>query len=138
MHKSIIILAETLRGRPAEALNVMGHLSQAIGAQAKGSADARFVDYQDQEGGRYPGISWWPLICLSGRPTKMWAYWDELVSRDLPRGAFFETMLTGGSEEQVRKTAEHARPDLPLLGVAVFGEAAVLDPLGRKFSLWKA
>lgn len=137
MQKSIIVLAETLRGRPAEALNVMGHLSQAIGAQAQGGTDARFVDYQDQDGGRYPGISWWPLICLSGRPTKMWAYWDELVTRDLARGAFFETMLVGGSEEQLRATAERPRAELPILGVAAFGDAATLDPLGRKFSLWR-
>jgi hypothetical protein len=137
MKRSTIILFDGLHTRPGVTLNIAAHLAQSITAQSGLRADGRFVDYVDKSGATYPSISWWPVIILSGRRAKMWACWDQIETLDLPRAAFFESMLEGGSEIQLTRTALLDRQDLELLGVAAFGDIATLQPITRQFSLWR-
>ena len=50
----------------------------------------------------------------------------------------FTQSMTGGSfVEQMERTGQFAEAELDYWGLAVFGPKQAVDPLTRKFSLWR-
>ena len=80
-------------------------------------------------------LSWWPLIVLSGRAAKVEELWRATRGLGWPSACFLETMIHGGSENQLAATQEIRSDALPIIAVAVHGPADALDT--RKLSLWK-
>lgn len=116
----------------------LGHVTAGLVASQSGRLDElSFVEYKSRDGQIFPWISDWPFIVLKGGGGQLKTFRAALLERELPCAAYLDTMLTGGSQAQQEATAQRSQEDLAVLAVATFGEAAVLDELTRKFSLWR-
>jgi hypothetical protein len=137
MYKTIIVLNEEYTQNLPVIVNAVGHVAQSVGAQLATFDHARFAEYVDAGGHKYPSISWWPVIILKGRPSKIWAYLDALEQQGAPRAAFLSTMIEDGSDIQLARTAGLRRDQLGIVALAGFGKADALAPLTKRFSLWR-
>lgn len=134
--KTIIVLSSQFAGPAATLMNAACHLAHGLGREREREGE-RFVDYVDGSGRRLSTLSFWPLILLEGKPTKMWAFFDALAHAGVPHGAFVDTMIDGGSEVQLQRTQESTRDHLGLVAVAGFGSADLFAPLTKRFSVWR-
>lgn len=122
------------------ALNVVGHLGACLGA---------FADDRDRLMGRptlvdasgvaHRGVAQHPFIVLKAKPVQVRKTVElardepELFLADYPR-----EMLTTADDDELHAallTAEEA--DLEYLGALLYGPADAVDPLCRRFSLWR-
>lgn len=139
-HKFVVVLRDQLE--PGRALNVCGHLS--LGLVAKAARDRpetleemAFVNYADADGGRHEPISALGLIVLRGKASWLTHLRSELEHTGLIWTDFVDTMIEGSSAEQLARTAATSAADLAHLGLAAFGPRSVLDPMTKRFSLWR-
>lgn len=135
--KTVIALSHAYDDRLAQQLNALGHLAQAIGAEAAARQIFNGAAYADALGRPLGVLSWWPVIVLGGRASKIGEFWAALGQRDWPKACFTQTMITGGSAAQLEATAALQGP-LPIVAVAAFGPASELNLLTKKLSLWRA
>ncbi|MFG1673932.1 DUF2000 domain-containing protein [Micromonospora sp. NPDC049282] len=119
-------------------LNVAGHLAVGLAA---GAPDHRLFDlqtYRDADGDTHPDISAHPVIILkadnSNRIARLRVELSEAGVRSVD---FVNTMADGGTARQLLDTAATAAADLEYYGIAFIGERAILDPLTKRFSLFK-
>ena len=132
--KSVIALSRSYNDNMPAQLNAIGHLGQALGCA---TLDLRTADYRTADRQALATLSWWPVIVLSGRPTKIAGLWAHLQDWPWPKACFVETMIAGGSEVQLGATARLRSDDLPIVALGVHGPAVELDALTRKLSLWR-
>ena len=65
----------------------------------------------------------------------MWACFDALEKHNAPRAAFLSTMIEGGSDAQLARTATLSRNQVGVVAVGGFGTADALAPITKRFSL---
>jgi len=135
--KSVVVLSQAYDDRLAQQLNALGHLAQALGVDASKYHGFKTAEYTDAVQRPLAKLSWWPLIVLSGRATKVAEFWNDLQSRELPKACFVESMISGGSGAQLEATAKLQSP-LPIIAISAFGPASDLNALTKKLSLWRA
>jgi hypothetical protein len=120
------------------ALNVVGHLGVCLGAFADGRLMGRptLLDASDVA---HRGVAQHPFIVLKAKPghvrktVELARDEPDLFLADYPR-----PMLTTADDDELYAellTAEEA--DLDYLGCLLYGPADVIDPLCRRFSLWR-
>ena len=117
-------------------LNALGHVTAGLGARNE-RAPMGFVDYRDSAGGTYPNISAFPFIVLEGSSNHLRKFRQALLDAKLEHTCFLDTMLEGGSDAQVAKTAQTPPAQLDFVAICAFALREALDPLTKKFSLWK-
>ena len=137
MYKTIIVLNDEYAHNLPVLVNAVGHVAQGLGAQLATFENARFAEYVDADGRRYPSISWWPVITLAGRPSRMWHCFDALERHGVPRAVFLSTMIEGGSDVQLTRTAGVTRDQVGIVALGGFGSTDVWTPLTKRFSLWR-
>lgn len=135
--KTVIALSQAFDHRLAVQLNALGHLAQSLGHQAAHKRVGHYVSYHDVSGTDLGMLSWWPLIVLTGRPTKIGELWSALQREQCVRACFVDTMIQGGSEAQLAATAEVGLKDERIVALAAFGLSERLNALTKKLSLWK-
>lgn len=118
-------------------LNALGHATAGLVSKSFPEGDMQFVDYRDGDGNVYPSISVSPFIILEGKAGKLKTFREQLIQNDVVHTCFLDTMMHGGSDFQLETTLTKSEQELKFVCVAAFGEAVVLDPLTKKFSLWK-
>ena len=132
--KSVIALSRHYDDNMAVQLNAIGHIGLALG---RGIPNQRMANYRTADGEALGELSWWPVIILSGRPSKISDFWTRLRGRTWPKACFVEAMISGGSEIQLEAAARLRMDNLPIVAVGVHGPAADLHELTRKLGLWK-
>ena len=118
-------------------LSALGHVTAGLAANSPQREAMSFVVYRDAQGETYPNISEWPFIVLRGNGGGIKRFRADLIAADLSYSCYLDTMISGGSAAQVAATATQKTDDLQILALATFGDATKIDPLTKKFSLWK-
>jgi hypothetical protein len=118
-------------------LSALGHVSAGIGANSAERESMEFVVYRDADGAAYPNISAWPFIVLRGNGSGLKRFRADLIEAGLDYACYLDTMISGGSDAQVEATSGKTSEALEILALATFGDAEKIDPLTKRFSLWK-
>jgi hypothetical protein len=96
-----------------------------------------FVEYLDADGNVHP-VSALPLVVLSAKNSNQIRTAGLAAIRTcLPYADFTETMTRDTFVEQMDRTRVTREQDLDYWGLCMFGLKDVLDPITRKFSLWR-
>lgn len=129
-----LIVAVNRRLDIGPAMNAMAH---ALAGLVACHAGIEFLDYPAQAG--WKGlISKPPIIVLRSDNS---AHLERLHQEALPLGLavnpFVHTMLGSSAAEQQAATLHAEAGSLDYWAVAVFGQADVLKPLTKRFSIYK-
>lgn len=134
--KTVVLLSSKI-DMPT-ALNVVGHLSLAIGAHAKPGLMGRRL-LVDGSGVSHRGISKYPVILLKTRPSKLRDALSaarkekSLTVLDYPA----EMLSTGHDDELADALLRIPETELQYLGVAVHGPSNSINDIFGGFSLWR-
>lgn len=118
-------------------LSALGHVSAGLAGNSGLADEMKFITFKDKSGQTYPNISEWSFVVLRGKGAHIRKFREELLSKQLRYACYLDTMLSGGSEVQQAATEEKSAEELEMLALATFGDAAVLDPLTKRFSVWR-
>lgn len=134
--KIVIVLAANLNS--GIALNVVGHMALALGAQGESELLGR-SRLLDASGVEHAGISRYPLIITKTSAGKLKRLIEQARQQnDLRMVDFPEQMLTTGHDDELAASlASVKQEELTYLGVLLYGDAAILNNLTGKFSLWQ-
>jgi len=134
--KIVAVLSPNLSS--GSALNVVGHMAIALGAQCESELIGR-SRLLDASGVGHAGISRYPLIITKASVGKLKRLMELARQRkDIWIVDFPEQMLTTGHDDELATSlASVKEEDLTYLGVLLYGEAAILNKLTGKFSLWQ-
>ena len=132
--KLVAVLSEKLE--TGTALNALAHMALGMGTRL-GPDEGLMCDYVDASGVSHPSISAYPFIVLKGRPGKMREALALAKGKGILAVDFINTMTVGSYTEQLARTKEAANADLDIYGIVLFGDAAEVSELTRKFSLYK-
>lgn len=134
--KIVAVLAANLSA--GIALNVVGHMALALGAQGESGLIGR-SRLLDASGVEHAGISRYPFIVTRTSAGKL----KRLLELARPRKDvrivdFPEQMLTTGHDDELASSLASVKEvELTYLGVLLYGDAAILHELTGKFSLWQ-
>ncbi len=135
--KLVVVLKKGLEVGPA--LNAVAHMAACLGAQADTDTRARmsFLEYRDKGGGVHP-VSGLSLVVLAAKNSNQirTARAAALEARVLTVD-FTQSMTGDTSVEQMQRTSEIPETELDYWGLAMFGASQVLNPITKKFSLWR-
>lgn len=136
-NKFVVVLSKKIEvGR---VLNATAHMCASLVAKARSEEreQMQFLDYIDASGEVHK-VSGLSLIVLrADNSNKLRKFRREVIANDLTYVDFLESMTGGTTVEQIERTAETLAEELNYFGVAVFGSASKINPLTRKFSLWR-
>jgi hypothetical protein len=118
-------------------LSGIGHVAIGLGGSYQPPEDLSLVTYVDADGTEYPSISDWSVVILRGGSGQMKNLKKDLEAESLPCVTYLDSMLSGGSQVQQERTRETSAEDIEILALATFGEVSQLDPLTKKFSVWR-
>jgi hypothetical protein len=119
-------------------LNALGHSLLGLVHEVGDHSAFRFLRYEDAEGGRHPAISTYPVIILKGdNANQLRALRMKAIQSGMTYNDFAASMVGPSAEEQLARTRQTHEPDLDYLAVALFGTAAMIDPLTERFSLFQ-
>ena len=136
-HKFVIVLNKRIP--PAVALNACAHMTATLVARADDETRRHmsFVNYTDADGNAHP-VSALSLVVLSAKnSSQLRTARLEVIRAGLPHADFTETMTKDTSVEQMARTQATREEDLDYWGLCVFGAKQAVDPITRKFSLWR-
>jgi hypothetical protein len=136
--KVVIVLNERIEA--GRLLNAAAHLALGYGASRgdSGQTELHLLNYVDASGEPHPNISALSLIVLKATPGQLRALWQRAYSEGIARMSFTDTMTEGSYDEQLDRTRSTPSDQLIYIGVLLFGTRERLDPLTRKFSLFRA
>lgn len=121
----------------AIALNVIGHLSVAIGKYSDSEIMGKPI-ITDKTGVDHLGISQFPFIITKVKPSKLKATIEKaksnsnLLVADYPR----EMLETRTDEELVTAIGEKDNEQLEYLGAIIYGNTEDVNEITGKFQLW--
>ncbi|MEV4174078.1 DUF2000 domain-containing protein [Nonomuraea sp. NPDC049709] len=137
-HKFVIVLSKKVE--PGAALNACAHMAACLTARADAELQSQmaFVDYKDVDGNVHP-VSALSLIVLSAKNgNQIRTARLEAINTGVFCVDFTESMTKDTYVEQMERTAKLKDEELDYWGLAMFGPKEALDPITRRFSLWRA
>lgn len=120
---------------PGRALNVLGHLSLAMGGINE-TEHLHLIDYYDKDENLYPNISKMPFVVLKEKPSKLVTLKNLAAENNIQHLVFTDAMIVGTWQEQIAHSKTKTADELTIYGVLLFGDAEKITELTRKFSLW--
>ncbi len=118
------------------ALNALAHMTLGLGAKI-GSDPLHLDTYKEKNASEYPNISQMPFIILRAKSGEIRKLVQQLREKNFSYGAFVHTMTGGTYVEQLENTAKHTEEELVFYGCVAFAPLDELNPMTKKFSLWK-
>ena len=136
--KVVIVLNERIEA--GRLLNAAAHLALGYGASRgeSGRTELHLLNYVSASGEAYPNISALSLIVLKATPGQLRTVWQRAHAEGIACMSFTNTMTEGTYVEQLERTEKTPVDELVFFGVLLFGSREQLDPLTRKFSLFRA
>ena len=136
-HKFVAVLNKKV---PAgNAMNALAHATAGLVGMQADMAAMRFGDYFDKDGGVHASISDNPFIILQAdNSNKLRTLRQALVEAGVSFTDFTSTMTVGTYIEQQERTKATPEAELEYWAVVMFGEAEVLAPITKKFSLLRS
>ena len=124
------------RHEPGLVLNAVSHVVAGL-ADLVGHDRYAFLDY-DFDNGAASRLSTYPMIVLAApNASQVLRTWAAAREHGLPCNLFTTAMLGASAQEQRAATRATPAEDQDAVALAVFGEAERIDPLTRKFSLYR-
>ncbi|MFF4339351.1 DUF2000 domain-containing protein [Kitasatospora sp. NPDC001540] len=124
------------------ALNAAAHA--ALGLAAKAAVDhpelagkMSFLNFPDADGNAHGPVSGLSLVVLEGRAAGLRRFRGEALAAGLLVNDFTSAMTGDTFAEQLVRMAGTPEEEIEYYAVAAFGRRDELDPLTKKFSLWK-
>jgi hypothetical protein len=134
--KFVVVLNEKIE--LPRLMNALGHMTAGLIGHQNDHGEFSWLRYEDADGGVHPAISRYPFIILTARNgNQIRTLRQAAIERNIPYNDFVHTMLGSSAEDQMEKTRSTAESNLDYFGIALFGAAEEIDPLTRKFSLFK-
>ncbi len=100
-------------------------------------AEMSFIDYEDADGNLHP-VSGLSLIVLSAKNSNQIRHARlAAVEAEIHVVDFTGSMTKDTYVEQMERTAALREGELECWGIAMFGPRGEIDPITRKFSLWR-
>ena len=120
-------------------MNALGHITAGLVVNVPDSNEAfRFLDYRNTAAGMQAKISHYPYIVLSGdNSNQIRTTLCKAVDQGVQNNVFVSSMLGYSAEEQMSKTREAKAEELEYIALVLFGNAAQIDSLTKRFSLYK-
>ena len=131
----VLVLDKSLP--PGVAMNAAVHLGVGLAARLGDPQRLRMVDYVDASDDIHPSISSLSFVVLSCSRNRLAQLRNDALAANIPSTTFLETMTGDTYTQQLERTRATPKSSLQFYGVALFGTRSLLDPLTRKFSLWK-
>lgn len=117
-------------------MNALAHMCIGFGAGI-GKNDLRLTNYKDADGGDHPNISEIPFIILEANSNKIRGLRQAAIENNIQFVDFTHTMIEGGFEEQIKRSAQTPEKDLIYSGIVLFGKWEKVTEMTKKFSLFK-
>lgn len=119
-------------------MNALGHMATGLSGSHPEIAAMRFDNYIDANGGEHKSISDYPFIIVQAdNSNQLRTLRNELISTNVHFVDFTNTMTVGTFIEQKEKTKQTQENELEYFGVCMFGDKNIINPLTKKFSLWR-
>lgn len=121
-------------------LNSLGHITAGLVAKCTDLEDMQFLKYEFEATWATPSlISLYPFIILSAKTNNQLKTLHQAANEaGILHNVFTDSMLGASSVEQIQNTQNTKTDELIYFSVVLFGPAAHLATLTRKFSLFKA
>ena len=136
-HKFAVVLNKKIE--PGTALNACAHMTATLVAQADSETGKHmsFMDYLDADGNAHP-VSALSLVVLSAKNSnQVRTARLEAINAGLPYADFTQSMTKDTFVEQMDRTRALHEENLDYWGLTIFGPKELVDPITRKFSLWR-
>ncbi len=117
-------------------MNALAHMSACLVSKYSDIKEMSFVDYVDKDGNKHP-VSALTFIILEGNSNKIRELRKEAIANGIHFVDFTNTMTQGTYVEQLERTKNNSEAELEYYGICLFGEKEKINPLTKKFSLWK-
>ena len=135
-HKFIAVLNKKIPS--GNVMNALAHATAGLAATYPAADEMRFGNYVDKDGNTHANISDNPFIILQAdNSNKIRTLRNALAEAGMHFTDFTDTMTVGTYAEQQERTAATPEADLEYYGIVCFGPADKLEPLTKKFSLWR-
>lgn len=133
--KLVIILNREVSGW--RLTNSVGHLSAYLGSKVGENLTSRdSFDLKDET--KIPANSQFPIITLEANPGQMHNLAQKVEESGLEHLIYVDEMIELGNDDQLQEDLKNKRfEDLNILGIGIFGTAADIDNLTKKYSMWK-
>ena len=119
-------------------MNALGHMAAGLVGSYPNAKDMRFDSYIDQNGGDHKSISDQPFIILSAdNSNQLRTLRTGLMEAGIHFVDFTDTMTVGTYAEQKERTKNTPEEQLEYYGICMFGKKEIINPLTKKFSLWR-
>lgn len=119
-------------------LNGLCHATAGLAGKIVGQDQADFLPYANDADTFEAFISRYPFIVLEAKNGNQLATLRKAAAASgLPVNVFISAMIGRSAEEQIANTKAAAGDALDYMAVVLFGDATTVDPLTRKFSLFK-
>jgi hypothetical protein len=122
------------------AMNALAHAVAAcvniIGDEGRKSLN--FLNFVDADGEIYPSISARSFIVLRGRDVDIRNVRFRAAEAGIPVVCFTDTMTQDTYVEQLDRTKATPNDNLTFYGLVLVGPRETVDPITRKYSLWRS
>ena len=119
-------------------MNALWHMSVWLTNSTEDKNVFKFLEYTDKDGSIHPNISNYPFIILKSKNSnQLRTLREKAISEWIVYSDFTDTMLWASSEEQVSNTKNSPESALEYFWVCLFGRQEELDPLTKKFSVFR-
>jgi hypothetical protein len=116
-------------------MNALGHVTAGLAAADAGEAE--YLEYKNTADGFTAKISTFPFIVLKAKNgSQLSKLRADATAAGLRTNVFIGAMIGRSAEEQLAQTLIAAGEQLDYWAVVIFGDAAAIDPLTRKFSVF--
>jgi hypothetical protein len=123
-----------------QVLNAVGHIAAYLGNKLDQPFDTGEF-FVTSDGVRYPRNSQYGIIILSAETREdLGEFLERVRNAGLLHLAFIKEMIEFGDDAKLAEALKgkgDGDGDVECLGVGVFSEKKIIDPLTRQFSLWK-
>jgi hypothetical protein len=137
-HKFVIVLNE--KSPIGKLLSATGQLAMSLycNATERQRNNASFVPFFNPSGSTLITVSTCSFVVLKGTANQLLTLFAQANSQNLLSAIFTSTMSFNGVEEDlIHKTATTPLDQTEPYGVGIFGPIGELNPLTKKFSLFK-
>jgi hypothetical protein len=118
-------------------MNAVAHCSAGLASILK-EDDLNMLTYVDSAGGQHRGISKYPWIILQAKNSNQLASLRRSADdHGIAFTDFTHTMLGNSAEDQLTNTKSVSADELDYFLVCLYGAASELEPLTKKFSVYR-
>jgi hypothetical protein len=126
------------RHEMARLLNGLCHATAGLAATV-GEDQGEYLPYANDSDAFVSHISRYPFIVLEAKnSSQLAALRKAAMEHGVPVNVFVSAMIGNSADEQIASTKAAAGDKLDYIAAVLFGNAVVINPLTKKFSLFKS